>query len=984
MRTQYRIILFLLLFLGILVTTNSQVLPFRTYTTKDGLLSNVINCLYQDSQGYIWIGSAEGLTRYDGRTFKNYTPAEGLPFNAISDIIEDKTSPGTLWIATQGGGLGMFRNEVFQRFLLDTGYNALNVSGLVQDNSNQIWCATGNGIYIFNKGNIQKFAPEKFSASIIDIAFEGDSILWASELSALHRIGIKSYRDLKYDLPIDDSIVPYSTPLFMGGDMKLWVGHTNGTITLFENGKKINSRNFGQGPIVRILEDIDEFLWICTFNGVSKISKKTFFESSPLVLTKENGLIATDTKCFLIDKELNFWFGSSTFGISKLTNKKIFTFSVKPTPPTPNNTTSSMDRSNRIWVCSYSGLYEFWKTTDGEWKYYLHDSNLYGVPAQRHPVSVQFDSKNRCWVLFSDANFERYDAIRYDDKQSLLTRSKIFKTEPIIGKTFPFFFILDSDDRIWYADANRGVFIFNSELKLPLLRLITPKDGLPNVAIRSLYQDRAGKMWFGGNGDGLAYLSLSHFLQDSLTRYTEVDGLASNAIRSLYQDTNGRLWIGTRYNGLSILQNGYFSNLDVRNGLTSNTIWRIAEDSAGRLWFGTPTGVMYIENIESRLFRSFERQLISEQISGLGATKSGEVWCLSADHLTILDPGQKTTTAIPPPVYITQCTVNGKPVQYTQPLKLTHDQNNIVIDFIGLGFRDETEIRYEYRLFGADMGWQMAKKENTISYAALQPGRYSFDVIAVNSDGIKSVKPAVLQFTIISPFWQRWWFIGGSILMVFASAFALYRYRVYQLLLLERLRTRIARDLHDDIGSTLSSISIFSEMARKEIETVAPKSNQLLGRIGDNSRSLIEAMDDIVWAINPDNDSLDEAIERIREFATEMFEAKNIAFTIQLPNDHRYQKLSMEARKNIFLIAKEAINNVVKHSRCTSASVVFKRENNELELVVSDNGVGITTNIAFGNGLKNMERRAQSLGGTLTIISSGGNGTTTTLRLKIT
>ncbi|TAK58253.1 MAG: hypothetical protein EPO24_08745 [Bacteroidetes bacterium] len=968
-----------------------QVFPIRTYSTKNGLLSNIINCLYQDSKGFLWIGTEEGLNRYDGRTFTNYSTANGLPFNAVNDIIEDRASPGALWIARQSGGLAYMKNDTFTNYLLETSNAPAVVFRIVQDKRNRIWCATGNGVYIFDKDKgSRKFRGDIHFSTLADIALEGDSVLWASEIDMLHRISIVDRRHTVFALPGDSNILPYNSPLYLGKDNNVWVGLTDGSVALCENGKITHRKNFGMSSITHIVEDSKGTMWVSTFSGVMRLPKEKFFTSVPSVIGKDNGLLESATKYTLIDRESNYWFVSATRGLSKLSERQLVIFPLSGIPKTPNNRVGTVDQSNRIWACSYTGLFEFWKTSTGDWKEFHHSLNFEHIEPAHYPISISFDSKNRCCLLFSDGIFSLYDVTRLPESPSSLKKIKNFDPRKRYGSGIPFFFILDDRDRIWYADANYGVYVFDTDISESLLRLITPKDGLPNIAIRSLYQDRSGNMWFGGNSEGLARLSLSKFLTDTLTTYTTKDGLVSNAIRSLFQDRNGKLWIGTRFEGLSIFHHGKFTSLDVRHGLLSNTIWRIAQDSSQRLWFGTPTGVMFIDNIDAREFRKYERELLASQVVSLGATRTGEMWCLSDETMTIFDPTPKKQESISPPIYITHCSVNGNSLSLSGPLQFSHDENNVVIEYIGIGFKDEDEITYEYRLLGADKQWQPPRKENSISYGALQPGSYTFEVRAINSDGIKSAVPATLKFSIASPFWKAWWFILSVNIFVI-GLFALgYQYRVRQLLKIERLRTRISSDLHDEIASNLSSIAMFSKIIEDEshpASALQPHHQSLLKRISILSQESVQSIRDIIWAIDPKTETLESLISRLGDSAFSLCRAKNIQLDFQLPKPEELpaHDLAPEVRKNLWLIAKEALNNSIKHSDCSAIAIRYTLDYPMFTLVIQDNGKGIDEKKSSkGKGLATMRMRAKQLRGKLEIGKNekGGTSVTAVVNLK--
>jgi hypothetical protein len=309
---------------------------------------------------------------------------------------------------------------------------------------------------------------------------------------------------------------------------------------------------------------------------------------------------------------------------------------------------------------------------------------------------------------------------------------------------------------------------------------------------------------------------------------------------------------------------------------------------------------------------------------------------------------------------------------------LEYSQNNLSFDFAGLSFRNEDNVRYRYRLEGLDKDWSPPTDRRYVNYSNLSPGDYHFQVIAANEDGVWSAHPASIGFRIAAPFWQKGWFLAFCAALGLGLAYGLYRYRLYQALKIERLRARISTDLHDDIGSTLSSISILSDMALQEGEQL------MIREIRDNSLLLLEKMDDIVWSINPRNDTLESLMLRIKRFGAQLFEARGIEYEIDIEPGIRHLRLLMEHRQNLYLIMKEAINNLVKYSGATRAHIRVRNIRNYLEVRISDDGSGFgEAAMQTGNGILNMKNRAAAMKGRLEISTGPEAGTTVILTLKI-
>jgi signal transduction histidine kinase len=268
----------------------------------------------------------------------------------------------------------------------------------------------------------------------------------------------------------------------------------------------------------------------------------------------------------------------------------------------------------------------------------------------------------------------------------------------------------------------------------------------------------------------------------------------------------------------------------------------------------------------------------------------------------------------------------------------------------------------------------------SVNYASLKPGDYRFLVRAINAEGALSAALASAQFRVPAPFWQRWWFLAMAATAIGLAVYGLYRYRVARLVEIERVRTRIATDLHDDIGSNLSLIAGLSRFLRDQIGERDPGAGERLSVIAQASSRSVEAMSDIIWAVNPRKDHLSDLSQRMRRFASEAFTARDIEFSFTAPDLGRHTRVDAETRREVFLIFKEAVNNAVRHSACANAGVTLEVDHGKLVLKVSDDGKGFDQQTAeYGNGLMSIKARAEKLGGRLEIISAAGQGATVML-----
>ena len=322
------------------------------------------------------------------------------------------------------------------------------------------------------------------------------------------------------------------------------------------------------------------------------------------------------------------------------------------------------------------------------------------------------------------------------------------------------------------------------------------------------------------------------------------------------------------------------------------------------------------------------------------------------------------------------------------PMQLTASLNNLTIDFVGVQFQGEDTLLYQHKLEGADGDWSPPGKPRSVSYASLSPGSYRFLVRGRNRDGLIS-PPAVFEFRILQPIYLRWWFATLVLLTCGAIAFLLYRYRVRQLLELERVRTRIASDLHDDIGAGLSRVAILSEVERQQNVGHNGASEERLMEIASSARELVDSMADIVWSVDPRRDDLGNVVKRVRKFGADVFEAQGVEWEMDVTPDLEKTKLTPEQRRDIFLICKEALNNVARHAGCRHATLSLRVLGQKILVEIKDDGRGFVPEAVAaktdhrGHGLANMRTRAARLGGSLDIASGRGHGTLLNLSVPL-
>jgi signal transduction histidine kinase len=412
----------------------------------------------------------------------------------------------------------------------------------------------------------------------------------------------------------------------------------------------------------------------------------------------------------------------------------------------------------------------------------------------------------------------------------------------------------------------------------------------------------------------------------------------------------------------------------------------ITEDREGHLYVATAQGLDQLDPVSGNIKHFTTRDgLASGDILAAYCAPNGSLWFGTTKGLSRFIPAAETPKQTPPirivNVFVAGARQNISVLGETSMgiADLPANQNQLEIDFVGLSFAPGEVLQYQYRLEGANANWSTPTNQRTVNFANLAPGPYRFDVRAINSDGLISSQPATITFRVLRPIWLRWWFLSLAALAVAGVAFVAYRYRVRRLVELERVRTRIATDLHDDIGANLTRISLLSELARQQ-----RGNGNLLTSITDIARESVSSMNDIVWAISPEHDRLLDLTRRMRRHAEDVFALRDVKLNFNAPATDAGMHLRVSIRRDVLLIFKEAVNNAARHSQCTEVSIKFECDRHLLRLQISDNGEGFELNCeSAGHGLRSMERRATSLGGTLRVESQPKQGTTVKLNLPL-
>jgi ligand-binding sensor domain-containing protein/two-component sensor histidine kinase len=966
-------------------------LTFRHITRGNGLPADNITALTQDSSGFIWIGTTEGLFRYDGFSFtgfKTQQEAKNAPANSITKILVSKN--GALWIGTIGGGISVLQKNgvVVKTYNSKTSplISALanHVSDIAEDNKGNIWWTSVDGLFkIDTKGRLSCFKLPAFSSRsnlFNSIAFDKNEKLWLGGF-----LGIRIFDPVSqtFSLPHDNwlqkrkdvsRIFFYNNRLWHSS----WIPDFCSYDTLTKKASFLYKRGTKEQPDFNYMsnafcEDDHENLWVATGNGLQLITNNNNTHPQVFSHQADNNFTIINNKinCLLQDREGMLWIGTEE-GIScaQPYQQRFINYSenVLQTAQYGNKNV------NNVIVAGKNALLLGTHNADG---IYLTDTNFV---VKKH---FQFNNVKWDWTwTYFDGSIRNQIFIATQEGMLLYQKKPqtIKKlTQQIFNDGLPISAFAAVDDSTVWMSKFRDVFIHYNLRTGKYKQYSVMQFGLePQVLFLAASADKRS-IWLMAHHYGL--------LQFDITTEKIIQRLKTNGEQqslrqaniSFLKDLGTYLLIGYSSKGLSLYnkQTGNYRHFTKETGLSSdntNAVYCRNND----VWIATSNGISRL-NLDTYQIKNygFEQGLLNAQILSINGLPNGLIVAGTQKGVIAFHADQIDKTATLTPPFITGAQVYGRnvPVDSAQKegLAVAYNENYFSFDYITLQFVNNNSIEYAYKLEGLDKDWIYAGNRRFASYSHVKGGHYSFKVKARRNGEawVESVAP--INVIVHSAFYTRWWFYALCLLFAFALAYLLFRYRVRQLLKLAHMRTSISSDLHDEVGATLTSISIFSEMARRSNPQTT---EEYLQRIGDRSRESIEKMSDIIWSINPDNDNLQQMLVRMKNYVTEVAEGVDVQVHWNEGENISAAKLTMEQRKNIYLLFKEAVNNSIKHAAAQNLWIQLTYAARNIRMQVKDDGKSFDAEkIKKGNGLQNMHRRAAALGGALIITTKPGRGT---------
>ena len=963
-------------------------------TNKNSLPDDGVNKLCEDSNGNIWIASVNypRLTKYDPHTGKftvyngdkerNQLGLTGFVYSLVND------KQGRLWVGTDAG-LCFYDpvSDIFtnlSKIIFPDTLSNQKVSSLMVDHSGQLWIGTSNGINIYD--------PVRQKMHFFDLSAK-DPTLSGKPVSCMleDHSGNIWIALLLYDKG-DSQICKYNPET---GDLKIYYHST------------ADPQSLGAGVINTLFEDRFHNIWVGMYEGGMSICQagQDNFINYKTDATDPYALGSNNVIDLFEDRSGMMWIATNGGGLNNCIAANV-KFSIYQNYDKEFRSRYPLslykDRAGRIFITTFgAGICEFNPATGNFKQYKLN------TPGN----NLDFFNFNFGMTEATDGNLW---AVSFSEGLYQLDR----KTGKIITIHTPGTsgnndagancITEDLDQRLWIG-TNNGLKCYNPKTKTysGFEDIYHGPDQLSKDLIVSLYADSKGVLWIAGT-NGL-YLFNTKSGEVKVFKHDDANprSLSHNKPISFYDGGSAKMWIGTEGGGLNEFdkKTEQFYTYSVKDGLPGNIVYGILNDDQGNLWLSTNKGLCRFTpptpKNDKPVCRNYNMKdgLPSNECFYNTSVKGddGTLYFGTMAGLVSFKPSEIKDNSFIPPVVITAFSVLNKPVSpgdstgilkspidETKKIKLSYRHNDISFTFAALNYVLPEKNQYAYKLEGYDKEWVYTDAAKRFAnYTNLDAGQYTFRIKASNNDGVWNETAAEIQLMIKPPYWQTWWFKMLCVVIAVMILFAIFYSRMQKLRDIHRIRNKIASDLHDDLGATLSSISIMSELVNQQVKDRSPEASSLLEKIGSSSRNMIESVNDMVWAINPLNDSFENIIKRMRTFASEIFGAKDIAFHFDFDKNILQSKLKMEMRRNLYLIFKEAVNNAAKYSQAANAFVMIWNRENNLKMTIRDDGSGFEMNtVKSGNGLLNMQQRAVLMKARFNLESIPGKGTLVELEFK--
>ncbi|HEY6330796.1 MAG TPA: two-component regulator propeller domain-containing protein, partial [Blastocatellia bacterium] len=917
---------------------------FDSWTTDNGLPQNTVDAICQTQDGYLWIATADGLVRYDGARFVVFNSGNtpGINDNRCLRLLEDRS--GALWIVNQFG-LMSYRDGTFQSYTTADGLPD-GIFQFFEDDLGGLILVSRRGIFLWRNGQSTRLDPEGNRPG--DFGYKDRSRgIWYSVGSDLANITADG-RFFRYPKPWQGRHAEITCMhQDRGGD--LWVGAYAGLYRLI-NGEFFHYDLKGEldrAPISCISEDAGGTLWISTMPGdlfhlpADLIGAPGIAEPTPASIDFNPPAAPAGNHADVIfsDREGTIWLGTNLYGLLRMNKKVVTVYSKEDGLSSDNIYPVYEDRRGTVWIGNWQGPPTVFKdghfSQSGEWTL---------------PTAFAEDRDGNLW-MGKNVGLLRFDGTEWIDEQDVMPwpTSHGYEVDAIHQ---------DREGTLWFG-TDFGLVSYREGAR----KLYTTSEGLAGDSVKVILEDREGALWFGTYG-GLTRLKNGIF-----TSYKKSDGLASDRVRSLYQDGDGVIWVGTYDGGLSRIKDGHITNYTTNDGLFNNGVFQILDDQCGNLWMSSNLGIYRVSRQELNDFAEGKIHQITSVSYGKRdgmlnvecnggtspagvRTRDGRLWFPTQKGVAVINPADVPVNSLPPPVLVESLIIDGVPARMQGPVKITPGQEDLEIHYTGLSFINPEHVRFRYRMEGLDKDWVEAGTRRTAFYSHVPPGRYKFDVIAANASGVWSLEGASLDVIFEPPFWRTWWFYVIATATLLSITFALYWRRVAMLKHAasvqeafsrqlidsqEGERKRIAAELHDSLGQSLSIIMSRAALVLNKPEDPKRAFDQV-GEIAATASDAMKEVREIAYDLRPVELDRLGLTKALRTMTKKMSASTGIAITADI--DEIDDLFPGQSEINLYRVVQESINNIVKHSGASRASVEIKRAGRELSITIQDNGKG--------------------------------------------
>jgi len=962
---------------------------YQAYQTEEGLADNSITGLAQTDDGYLWVATRNGLMGFDGQKFSLMPQASLTPIasRAVRALFRDHRDQ--LWLAMELGPVLCLKHDGLDVFTSTNGLPSQNLTVLriTEDAAGAVW--------VVYSGQLRRILQGKVYAVELPAGFEGGGDLLAAA-DAQGAIWCAKGRRLAMWREGEWRLLPnFASPvrgIISDGKSKLWATSGDGLFALEEGQVPVRVATLPSksGPKV-LLADRAGGIWMGTFeNGLFHWDGRQV-ESVPTSQRTIN--------CLFEDREGNIWVGTEGGGLNQIRPRTAELVGRETGLPFEAAQSVAEDAEGCLWVVGQSG--QLVRGIENRWEQIGDGTNWSGQTA----TCVAADASGGVWVGTSDHGLKYYRGGTWREWR---------RQDGLASDTIRSLMVSATGD-VWVASYR-------------LNRLHRLRDGqvqvinypLPLGVIRALAETADGTIWIGTAEGQILQVSGSNLVSEPA-----IFEPFAMPVRSLLAAADGGLWIGYSGDGLGHCKQGRYQRLTTADGLADDFISQLLADDRGHLWINGDRGLSRISFAHLDAFMDGRLPKLNPQAfgrrDGLPALRPSRDFCPSATKthagqlvfagysgLLTVHPDQIRDNSLPPPVVLGRVRVDEQIIadyQRCPPLQarlatnalnlrgvksalhLGPGHRKLEFDFAALSFTSPENVRFRYRMSGFDPDWVEADQSRRATYPRLPAGDYEFRVLACNNSGLWNETGSTLALTVSPFFWETWWFkIAGGLATLllgggcaYAISRARYRHRLRRLeaqRALEQERTRIARDIHDRVGAQLTKVGKLTEFLDHQ-SAVAEPHQPVLRTVSDTTRNIVRAMDEIVWAVNPRNDTLDNMVNYLVHYTEEYLGHAGVNCQLDVPFEFPSTPVSAAVRHNLFMATQEGLNNAVKHARPSQVCLRVVLSGNRLAISLEDDGCGFdpASALAGRNGLENMRQRLESVGGKFQLASAPGRGT---------